>query len=300
MLKSPIEVILVPTLIIMLGYFLKRTNVLKVEDSVTLNNIVLKISLPSLIFSNVAVAKIDAGMVMLPVSCLFITLFSALIGYIYAKIRKYPTKQMWAIIIACGLINSGFMGFPIITGAFGHIGFVHAVFFDLSTAMMFVVWGVILVLVFGGSQKDVIKRLISFIPVWAILFGVLFNIFNIGLPNVIMTTLTYLGNATIPLIMLSVGLSLKFKEIRERLSDSFFVSSVRLLLAPLVMSIVLGFFAVKGLNYNVAVLESGMSSAMNGLVLAIDYKLDVSLITACIFTTTVLCLVTVPIVMTFL
>jgi predicted permease len=53
-----------------------------------------------------------------------------------------------------------------------------------------------------------------------------------------------------------------------------------------------------GLLMQVSVLESAMPTAMNALVLAITYDLDVDMVSSIVFITTILSLVTLPIIIT--
>ena len=164
--------------------------------------------------------------------------------------------------------------------------------FDLETTILFVIFGMLLVNVFGGNRKDVLKQAVGFVPLWAVILALIFNFLNLGYGYVIQTSLDYLGQSTIPLIMISLGLTLDFKEIRHAMADSLFVAFVKLILAPVIIFFILSLINIRGLSFNVAILEAGMSTAMNALILAITYDLDTKLMSSMIFTNTVLALIT--------
>jgi predicted permease len=203
-------------------------------------------------------------------------------------------------MIASSMMNTGFLGFPITLGVFGNEGFLNAIFFDLETTVIFVVFGMILVGVFGGNRKEVLKQSISFVPLWAVVFALLFNFLNLQYGYVIENSLNYLGQATIPLIMITLGLRLDLESIRHSLSDSLFVALVRLVIAPVAMFLILSFINFGGLSFKVAVLEAGMATAMNALVLSINYDLDSSLMSSLIFTNTILALFSLTVLISFL
>lgn len=299
-LPNPLEIILVPTLIIALGYLLKRCDILKAQDSTVLSKIVLNISLPSLIFLNLSTANISGDMFFLPVAALIISAVSMLLSFLYCKSRGYSKVKTWTLMIACAMMNTGFLGFPISLGVFGNEGFLNAIFFDLETTVIFVVFGMVLVSVFGGERKEVIKQAVSFVPLWAVIIALSFNLFNIQYGYVIENALNYLGQSTVPLIMISLGLTLDFKEIRNSIGDSLFVAFIQLILAPIVMFALLASIDFGGLAFKVAILESGMSTAMNALVLAINYDLDTNLMSSVIFANTLLALFTLTGVIHFL
>ncbi len=299
-MANALEIILIPTLMIVIGYALKRCGMLKAQDSTLLSKIVLNVSLPSLVFMNLSSANITGDMLCLPIIGLSLSFVCMIIAFLFCKARNYSKIKTWTIMIACAMMNTGFLGFPITLGVFGNEGFLNAIFFDLSTTLIFVIFGMVLVGIFGGDRKEVIKQAVSFVPLWAVLFALIFNFFHIQYGYVIESTLNYLGQSTIPLIMISLGLTLDFKEIKHSIGDSLFVSLVRLIIAPIIVFFALGAIGFGGLSFKVAVLEAGMTTAMNALVLSINYDLDTKLMSSVIFTDTIIGLFTLTVLIGFL
>lgn len=287
-MASPIEAVLIPTIMIILGYILKEKSFLQASDRDLLSKIVLYIALPAMIFINLYDAKITHDMAFLPILGLITSFILFIIAYIYCKIRGYSKKTTWTILIASSIMNTGFIGFPVSLGVYGNAGFLHAVFFDLSTSTLVIVYGILLAKEFGGDRKEVLKQIVSFIPVWGMIFALIFNLFNIPVPYVAKSILNYFADATIPLIMLCMGLSIDFKNIGSNLTDSLAVSFIKLIIAPAVICVLLMFMKIKGMAFNIGILEAGMSTAMNALVLAIQYDLDADLMGSLIFTNVLL------------
>ena len=299
-MPSSVEIILVPAVMILLGILLKKFGVLVEGDGNTLAKIVLNISLPSLIFSSVSSSVINGEMVYVPIISLGISFICMIIAYVYSRLRGYSKIKTWTIIILLSMINTGFIGYPVVMGIFGNEGFLYAVFFDFSTSILLVIFGTILSSFFGGNKKEVIKSSFTFIPLWAVIFGVIFNVLHITLPYVVESSLNYLGASTIPLIMLSVGLKIRFENFKSSVSDTLFVTLSRLLLSPIILYTILTQIGFTGFLLNVSVLQSAMPTAMNSLVLAITYDLDMNITNSVIVLTTVCSVVTLPFIMTFL
>lgn len=299
-MASPIEVILIPALMILLGFFLKQKSFLDEDARDTLSKIVLYIALPSMIFVNLRQANINRDMLFLPILGIATSMILLAIAYIYCRARNYPKKTAWTIMIASSIMNTGFIGFPVSLGVFGNEGFLNALFFDLSTSTMIVIYGVILAKEFGGDKREVIRNTVTFIPLWAVIFGLVFNLFNIPLTYVIENILNYFAQATIPLIMLAIGLSLDYRNIKDYLSDSIVVSVFKLALAPAIMLMLLLLLNIRGMAFNIAILEAGMSTAGNSLVLAVQYDLDKDMMSSLIFTTVVLSVFTLTIIISLL
>lgn len=203
-------------------------------------------------------------------------------------------------MIASSIMNTGFIGFPVSLGVFGNEGFVNALFFDLSTSIMIVIYGIALAKEFGGDRREVIKSIITFMPLWGVVFGLIFNVFNIPLFYVAENILTYFGQATIPIIMIAIGLSLDYSNIKCYLSESIVVSIFKLVLAPAIAFALLLLLNIKGMAFNIAILEAGMSTAGNSLVLAVQYDLDKDMMSSLIFTTVVLSVLTLTVIISIL
>ena len=299
-MPSPIEVILIPALMILIGFVLKEKSFFKQSDRDLLSKIVLYIALPSLIFINLYDADISRNMLFLPIIGVILSFILLIVGYSYSKMRGYSKKTTWTIIIASSMMNTGFIGFPVTLGVYGNAGFLNAMFFDLSTSIIFIIYGILLVRGFGGDKKEVVKQTISFIPIWAMILALIFNFLNISLPYVANEILDYFAQATIPLIMLCLGISLDFKSLGEKLSDSLAVSVIKLIISPAIIFVLLTLFKIKGMAFNVGILEAGMSTAMNGLVLSITYDLDTDLMGSLIFTNVILSVFTLTAIITLL
>ena len=300
-MASPIEVILVPALMMLLGFFLKRIGFLKQSDRDLLSDIVLYIALPAMIFINLKKATISSDMLYLPFLGIVLSVLLLVPAYLYCRIRNYDKRTTWTILLAASLMNTGFIGFPVSLGVFGDVGFLNAVFFDLSTSVMVVAYGVVLAKRFGGNVRDAMKSIVTFMPMWAVIFGLLFNALDItSLGYVLDSILDYLAGATIPIIMLALGLSLDFGNVGENLTDSIVVAVIKLVLSPLIILALLILLNINGMVFNIAILEAGMSTAGNALVLAISYNLDKDLMGSIIFTNVVLSIFTLTVIISLL
>lgn len=299
-MPSPIEVILVPTIMILFGVFLKHVGFLRREDRELLSKIVLYIALPAMIFMNLRDADISLNMVYLPILGIITSVILLAIAYLYCRANGYSKRTTWTIMIAASIMNTGFIGFPVTMGVFGDIGFLHAVFYDLSTSTLVILYGMILAKEFGGDAKQVLKKALLFMPVWGVIFGLIFNFFDIPLFYVAESILDYFAQATIPLIMLALGLSLDFRNIRDNIKDSLVVSFIKLAVAPGIIFALLILLNIKGMAFNIALIEAGMSTAGNALVLAIDYGLDADLMGSIIFTNVVLSVFSLTAIISFL
>ena len=289
-------------IMIALGYFLKRIDFLSVNDVDTLNNIVIYLMLPSMIFSALYTADLSmiSSLGILPCVILASSFVTGFISYFILKRFNFSDKMLWSVLVTIMIANTGFMGYPINIGVYGSEGFLRAIFCDMATSIIFLILSFVLVLKFGGSPKTAVKKIALFPPLWAIVLGILLNITHISIGPVLENTVNYLGNGTIPLIMLSLGISIDFGGIQRSKNMIIFTSIMKLMIFPLIAFFIVSYLGLLDLQFKVPIIEAAMPSGMLSLVLAITYKLDYELTSDCILINTVISLVTLPVILMLL
>lgn len=289
-------------LMIGLGYFLKRIDFLSEKDIDPLNKIVMYILMPCMIFS--ALYSADMSLLptlgILPFVILTASIGSGVISYIVLKRLHYDDKKIWSVLVTVMIANTAFMGYPVNLGVYGHPGFLRAIFCDLATTCMFLLLSFVLVLKFGGTVKRAFREILLFPPLWAVVLGISFNLLNIPIGPVLDKTVNYLADGAIPLIMISLGLSIELGGLARSKAMVIFTSIVKLGVFPLIALIVASLLGLTGLQHDVGIIEAAMPSGMLSLLLAITYKLDYELTSDCILINTVISLITLPIIMTLL
>ena len=289
-------------LMIGLGYFLKRIDFLS-EDAVDpLNKIVMYILLPCMIFSAISTADLSLlpKLGILPLVILSSSIVTGIISYFLLRKLGLDDIKLWSVLVTIMIANTGFMGYPVSLGVYGQEGFLRAIFCDIATLCIFLILSYILVLKFGGNTKEAIKKILLFPTLWAIILGLGLNFFNIQIGPVLENSINYLGQGTIPLIMLVLGLSINFEGISRSKSMIAFTSIMKLAFFPAIAFLIASSIGLVDLQYKVSIIEAAMPSGMMSLLLAITYKLDFELTSDCIFINTVISLITLPVIMMLL
>ena len=285
-------------LMICIGYALKRIDFLSEKDINPLNKIVMNILLPCMIFS--ALYSSDLSLIpklgILPFVILISSFVTGLVSFLILKKLGYDDKKLWSVLVTVMIANTAFMGYPVNLGIFGHEGFLRAIFCDIATMCIFLILSFVLVIKFGGTVKKAVRKIALFPPLWAIVFGLGLNILNVPIGPVLNNTVNYLGNGAIPLIMISLGLSIDLAGLSRSTSMVAFTSIMKLLFFPAIAFIVVLFLGLSDLQYTVAIVEAAMPSGMLSLVLAITYNLDYQLTSDCILINTVISLITLPVI----
>ena len=284
-------------LMIGIGYFLKRIDFLSENDIEALNKIVMYVCLPCMIFS--ALYSTNMGLLpvlgVLPFIILIESAICGIIAFVILKSLHCDDKTMWSVLLPLLISNTAFVGYPVTLGVYGNQGFVMAVFCDLATTVIFLILSFILVLKFGGTIKNAFKKILLFPPLWAVVLGILFNLFNIPVNPVIDKSINYLADGAIPLIMISLGLAINFKGFSRNKSLVGINSAIKLILCPIVTLAIVSYLGFSGLQHDVGIIEAAMPSGTMSLVLAISYKLDYELTSDCILVNAIISLLSLPI-----
>ncbi len=289
-------------LMIGVGYVLKRIDFLSEKDITPLNKIVMNILLPCMIFS--ALYSSDLSLIpklgILPFVILASSFVTGIVSFFILKKLDYDDKKLWSVLVTVMIANTAFMGYPVNLGIFGHEGFLRAIFCDIATMCIFLILSFVLVLKFGGTLKKAVRKIALFPPLWAIILSFGLNVLNVPIGPVLDNTINYLGDGAIPLIMISLGLSIDLSGLSRSKSMVAFTSVMKLFFFPLVAFCIVSFLGLVDLQYTVTVIEAAMPSGMLSLLLSITYNLDYELTSDCILINTVISLITLPIIIMIL
>ena len=279
-----------------LGYFLKRIDFLSEKDIDPFNKIVMYILMPCMIFHAIFTADISLipKLGILPFIILASSFATGIISYFILKQLKLDDKKLWSVLVTVMIANTAFMGYPVTLGIYGQTGFLRAIFCDMATLCIFLLLSFVLILKFGGTIKTALKKIALFPPVWAVVLGLCFNWLNIPIGSVLDNTVNYLGQGAIPLIMVTLGLSIDFSALARSKSMIAFTSIMKLVFFPMVAFFIVNYLGLVNLEYQISVVEAAMPSGMMSLLLAITYKLDYELTSDCILINTVISLITLP------
>lgn len=193
--------------------------------------------------------------------------------------------------------NCGFVGYPVVQGLFGGVGVFYTSIFTIPVNLFMWTYGVML---FTG-RRDWRGLLRNFWnpPLIATVFGMLIFFFSLQLPAPVLRTCESVGAMTTPLSMFIIGAMLADVELRDVLAslDVYYLSIVKLLVAPILCLLLLRLWGADPLLTGVCVVLVAMPTATLVGVLAEKYDGDRSLASRCAFLTTVFSLLSIPAVM---
>lgn len=241
---------------------------------------------------------------------LYITLFALtlcialiLIIYLISYIRGYSIKEKCGLILGSVFMNNGNYGTPVALLLFGAAGFDYAVILMVIQTIVMATVGIYFAARgsdIGGGFKDTLGVVMRMPIVYGALAGWLFQVTGITIGSSFMTTIDLVGNAAIPTIMLVLGMqlakiSLKNVE-REKI---LYAVMIKLAAAPVIAWGIAYFLPVDTLLKQLMVIMAGMPSAANTTMYAIQFNTEPEFVSVCTFVTTVLSLISLPVLFAF-
>ncbi|MBI4744699.1 MAG: AEC family transporter [Actinobacteria bacterium] len=285
-------------LIIALGFIGKKTGLLEEKDRDVVNKVIIYFTLPALIFIAVLNSKPTLALFKIPVLAFFVAFLCGIIAFVIGKILKLNPKTFGAFLIASTIGNTGYLGFPLTQKIYGNENLIKAIFYDFfGTVVLILTVGVYIAEIYGeyrGKEASLIsslKEILFFPSLWALVLGL--GLKSILLPNFLLSGLESLASATIPLIMFSVGLSLRLEGIREYKILLFFLCLIKLIISPFTAYLFGQVLQMNKEMLGISVLEASMPTVILSLAIGTKYKLDLSFLATAILVTTLLSIVTI-------
>lgn len=220
-------------------------------------------------------------------------IFYILLGMLVG--RAFLEKQRAVAKFAILCPNTNFMGMPVISGIYGDIGVL------LLSVALFPVRAFVLTIGISyfviGQSKHWVLRLLKNPAVWAVIMGILVMVLGLQFPDPVEKAITSLGSCTTPLSMILIGgvvSNLKLEMLKDRRVWGFCL--LRLVLIPLLLMAALSFLPLDPTAAGVAVMMSALPAGAMTVIYTKEYGSDESFSAACVIFSTVLSIVTIPLI----
>lgn len=286
-------------LIMLVGVYGSKKDIITPEVNKGLIQILLQIALPfmiiaSFVFTYDEIIKANV----------FKTFYYSIIAYIIVAIISYiliiPIKNERKTIIHFSNVftNTGYIGFPILFAMYGAEAVIYGSIFNMFFVIFLWTYGIIL---FRGNidKKELKKEIIVAITnpsVIAVLIGLLIMIFDIKIPELLLTSIKSVGNITGPLSMIIVGAILARVEFKNYLKDwtIYYGIVTKLILIPAVLYFISVLIKDTSIVADSVILLASMPAAAMTSILAENYDKEKDYAAIIVLMTTLFSILTIP------
>jgi malate permease and related proteins len=286
-MTSVLNIVLPAFVVILIGFLIGKRK--QTANMSVLVDIAFNISGPAITFVSMLDKKIvllDAGKIW---AAAFLIMFGCgIIAWIVFKILRQKHSALYLPISVMNTVN---LPFPIIYLAFGSAGLFAATLFCIPNILLLYSLGIFIAA--GKHWKEGVREVVKVPILYAAVLGLIFNLLDIRLPEVVMNSLNLVATMAIPLVLIVLGYNLsrvKIASIPTTLIASVLRIGVGLLLGLLAVEL----FHLEGILKAVVILDSAMPAAVNAAVIATKYENESDMVSSVVFVTTVISLVSIP------
>lgn len=279
------------------GYFVARTGMYDEHTNNQMSNLIVNLFNPLLVISS---AVNSVGLISLNtvgtvgVIALSMFFFFIVVGMVLSPLFDKDASQRKIFQMMFVFSNLGFIGIPVVTSILGAEYVVYVTEFLLAYTIVFYTYGI--TVMEGKFSPSSLKAMIN--PgTAACLIALAIIIFSIQIPDFMKTAISYLGNVTSPMALVGVGFTLAHSELKKIFGEVrlYLFAVVKLLALPLLMLPVLRLFVQDQNLIRICMVMFGMPIGNMPLMVANQKGIDGTTCSASIILTTVLCVITVPV-----
>jgi len=272
-----------------IGYTWARKGLDYPADFVT--RVVMNVGAPCLILASFNESGIDPGRLgEVAVAALLVMLIMTAVG---ATLTRALRLRITTFLPSVMFANIGNMGLPLCYFAFGETGLalgltVFLVVFTLQMSLG-------LMLVAGHAN---VLQLLKQPVLWTTAIAVAMVMGDWALPQWLANTAGLLGDITIPLMLITLGVSLASLKIVEW-RHSLLFSVVRVAGGFTVGWLVAGWFGLEGVERGVLILQSAMPVAVFNYLLALRYQREPGEVAGMVVMSTLLAFISLPLIVAY-
>jgi len=289
--------------IVCVGALLRATGLVQREDARPLNIVIIYVGLPAFVFTAVHGARITAEALRIVVVAWIVFAVLCGLALLAARALRLEPRRAGGFVLAASLGNTGYVGYPLTAALLGTAALPFAVFYDVfGTVLQLVLVGFPMTWRFVGGPKiraaGLARELATFPALIAAVVALLLT--DVAVPLPVSEWLDLIAKMVAPLIMLSVGISLKPKAVASGAIALVALALIRLVAGPLVAIAAGDLLALDAAAYRTAVLQASMPSMMLTLAVGERFGLDDEFIAAAVFVTTAASAVSIPLIQLWL
>ncbi|NYS60239.1 AEC family transporter [Vreelandella salicampi] len=254
--------------------------------------LVFNIGTPALVLASLSGAEIDAstfGRTMLATALVIICMAAA--TFFVAKLLR----RDWRVLLAPMMYpNTGNMGLPVVLYAFGSAGFAYGITVMVTVSLFQFTLGTIL-----ASRGNPLKALAKTPTVYAIVIAMALLLTDTSLPLWLANSVDLMSGFTVPLMLITLGVSLASIQVRSLRSGVGF-SLVRIPLAATVAWFIGQTLGLPPMAQSILVLQMSMPVAVFNYLFAQKSGREPAYVASLVFCSTLLALIYLPILLALL
>ena len=279
------------------GFICAKKDIIDQHAKQKITDLILNVALPCMIFASfneplTAEVIHDAEMVLIVAACItFLSYFGGQVLY-----SRFPDAKKRILRYSTLVNNSGFIGMAMVDSIYGAEGLFYASIFIIPNRIA--MWTAGISIFTTASLKEGLKKVLLNPCIIAVALGLVREFTGFPLPDFIDSAIAGIGDITSPLSMFIIGTMLVGISLGSMIEPSIlYLSFIRLIALPIIALVVLNLIGLPPMLAGISMILTGMPAGSTTVLLAVKYGADPDFASRCVVTTTIISLVTVPLLM---
>lgn len=277
-----VEKIIPLILAFFVGIAFKALKLLSKEDAPILLRLVLTITLPALTIIAISNVSLVADMAYIPFMAIAVVILMFLISSGIGRKLKMPRPMFGSFLVGTMIMNTAY-SLPFFAAAFGNEGLARATLFDIGNTFMIFTFTYYNAIKYGENKHtDKIdwSKFLRLPPLWAMLIAFGWKLGGVQLPRLALNTLNLIGQPTVPLVMIALGLY--FEPKLNNLGKALLAVFVRMVVGLGIGVILAAVFGLQGITRTVVIVNSALPIGFNTLIFANLENMDREFAATCV------------------
>ena len=214
-----------------IGFTASKTGVLPAESKKYLSNLLLFITSPCMIIGSMTSQTLDAHtfelMIQIVAGSFIFFLAAMAVSFLIVKLMRCDREDAGVLMVIITAVNTGFMGFPVTKAIFGNTYFFLMVIQNI-VLNIYIYSMMVYQMNYGFRKKEGIKGMLM--PMlnmctYALIIGLVLMLLKVQLPDILDDFINTIGDATIPVSMIVVGVQLSESSIGKMLTNKRLITA---------------------------------------------------------------------------
>jgi len=185
-------------------------------------------------------------------------------------------------------MNAGNYGLALNNYALGQIGLVWASLYFVTHVMLNNTFGVFIAGAGRMSLRDALRGLLKVPAVYTFAIALFFRLTHWNVPGSVMKPIELMANATIPAMLLVLGMQISRSGVPKNLGRVGLAASFRLILSPLIAWLLALLLGLPKIGAQAGILEAAMPSPVLAIIISLEFDTDPDFVSAVVLLSTLL------------
>lgn len=287
-----------------IGFTASKTGVLPAESKKYLSNLLLFITSPCMIIGSMTSQTLDAHtfelMIQIVAGSFIFFLAAMAVSFLIVKLMRCDREDAGVLMVIITAVNTGFMGFPVTKAIFGNTYFFLMVIQNI-VLNIYIYSMMVYQMNYGFRKKEGIKGMLM--PMlnmctYALIIGLVLMLLKVQLPDILADFINTIGDATIPVSMIVVGVQLSESSIGKMLTNKRLITAslCNVILIPALTFLAVNWLPLAPESKLILIFAAAFPCAVVSTAIALKENRSAALMAEGVAMTTLLSMGTLPVI----